>query len=106
MWEERVEIVHEMPMPWENRLVSFALETPIAEAFCNNKKRKMKDMFPAYLYVTPLELNISTRCLFFLPPAPLRSSSLSGLDSDLYTAAMVEGQRSIESYLPILLPTN
>lgn len=59
----------------------------------------MEDMFSAYLYVTPLELNISTRCLFFLPPAPLSSSFLSGLDSDLYTAAMVEGQRSIESYL-------
>lgn len=66
----------------------------------------MEDMFSAYLYVTPLELNISTRCLFFLPPAPLSSSFLPGLDSDLYTAAMVEGQRSIESYLPTLLPTN
>ena len=89
-----------MPMPWEKRLVSFTLETPTSEVFCNNRKRKMAYMFPAYLYVTPLELNISTRCLFFLPPEPLRSSSLSGLDSDLYTAAMVEGRRSIESCLP------
>lgn len=78
MRKERVEIVEEMSVTRQDML---------------GGRCKAKWVGRAYRIVTPLDERISTLCLFLGPSeaAPSFSSTLPfGLDSDLYTAAIVK----------------